>query len=141
MILAEIGKFVGAKVATAIIFVAAVLGGIWSYRNWDQIEAFGHIVKLTLLWLIIAAALPWSSFLFMRPLLDFQSRLQSTNAAGVTSVTLIAGFLAIQVLTALWLADWGFDGGFTWFVVFLGFAAAGAYNFVICESLARQADS
>ncbi len=141
MILAEIGKFVGAKVATAIIFVAVILGGIWSYRNWDQIVAFGGIVKLTLLWLIIAAALPWSSFLFMRPLLDFQSRLQTTNAAGVMSVALIAGFLAIQVLTALWLADWGFDGGFTWFVVFLGFAAAGAYNFVICESLARRADS
>lgn len=141
MFLAEIGKFVGAKVATAIIFIAVLVGGYWAYENWDQVKAFGRVVKLTLVWLVVAAGLPWTSYLIMRPLMDLQSRMQTVNAAALTSVGLIAGFLLIQVLLAFWLADWGFDGGFTWFVVLLGFLAAGAYNFVICESLARHADS
>ncbi|MFQ5410869.1 MAG: hypothetical protein ACE5EC_01175 [Phycisphaerae bacterium] len=141
MILAEIGKFIGAKIAGVLITVAMLAGGWWCYENWDTVTAFGHVIKLILFWLILVAALPWASFLFMRPLLDFQSRMQSEKAAAAVSVGLIAAFCLIDVLLALKLAGWGFGGGFTWFVVILGFLAAGAYNFVICESLARQADA
>jgi len=139
--LAEIGKFVGAKVASAVIFIAMAAGGYWAYENWDTVRAFGHVMKLTLLWLVLAAALPWSSYVFMRPLLDFQSRLQTTNSAALTSVAIIGGFCAVDIVLALWLAGWGFAGGFTWFVVLLGFLAAAAYNYVICESLARYVES
>lgn len=141
MFLAEVGKFVGGKVATAIIFLAVAAGGIWAWQHPETIKAFGNVVKLTFLWVLIAGALPWTSFVFIRPLLDLQSRMQNSNSAAVLSVAMIGAYLLLDVLLAFWLAGWNFTGGFTWFVVLLGFLAAGAYNFVICESLARRADS
>lgn len=141
MILAEAGKFVGAKVASAIIFVAVAAGGFWCYQNWDTVKAFGHVMKLLLFWLAIVAALPWSSYLFMRPVLDFQSSLQSERAAVAVSVGLIAIYCVIDIVVAFLMGDWSNAGGFTWFVTLLGFLAAGAYNFVICESLARHVDA
>lgn len=140
MILADIGKFVGAKVATAIIFVAAAAGAYWCYQNPDSVKAFGNAVKLTLLWLLVVAALPWSSWLFMRPFLDFQSKLSSAHGAALASLALIGAFWMFDVFFALWLADWSITGGLSWIVVILGFIAAAAYNFVICESLARNAN-
>ena len=141
MILTEIGKFVGSKVAAAIIFIAVAVGGVWCWQHPDQVKAFGHGVKLTLAWIVVAAALPWSSFLFMRPLLGVQSRMQSASGAAALSVLLIGAYCAVDILLALWMANWSISGGFTWIVVLLGFLAAGAYNFVICESLARHVDS
>ncbi|HWL94211.1 MAG TPA: hypothetical protein VNT79_11825 [Phycisphaerae bacterium] len=141
MWLAEIGKFVGAKVAGTIITVAVVAGGIWCYYNWDQVQGWGHVVKLVLVWLLVVAVLPWSSWFYMRPLLDYQHALTNAKLASYVSVAVIAAHLLIDVLIALWLADWSITGSFTWFVVLLGFAAAAAYNFVICESLARYVDS
>ena len=47
--LAEIGKFVGAKVAAAIIFLAVTAAGIWCYQNPDAVRAFGVVVKHTLI--------------------------------------------------------------------------------------------
>ncbi|MCZ6681593.1 MAG: hypothetical protein O7B26_00310 [Planctomycetota bacterium] len=139
--LAEIGKFVGTKVASAIIFLAVVAGGIWTWQNWDTVVAIGGVLKRVLIWIVLVGGLPWSSYLFMGPLLQFQSRLQTANIAGMVSVAIIGVFCAIDILLAFWLADWGFTGGFTWFVVMLGFVAAGAYNFVICESLARHVET
>ncbi len=79
MIWADIGKFVGSKVASVIITVAVLFGGYWCYENWDTVKGFGHGVKIFLFWLVLVGALPWSSFLFMRPLLAFQSRLASAD--------------------------------------------------------------
>ena len=141
MIWAEMGKFVGSKVAAAIIFLAIAAGGIWCWQNPEAVKAFGQVVKLTLIWLVIVAALPWSSYLFMQPLLAFQSKLQSARAAAMVSVTMIGTYWLIDVLLAFYLAGWGFSGTLTWLVVLLGLAAAGAYTFVICESLARQAEA
>lgn len=141
MILADIGKFVGAKVAAAIILLATAAGGVWCYYNWDSVLAFGHVVKLTLFWIALVAVLPWSSFLFMRPLLRFQSEQLSTHGAAVLSVAVIAAFCLIDILLAVYLGDFAGSGTFTWIVVLLGFLAAGAYNFVICESLARYVES
>ncbi|MBX3395692.1 MAG: hypothetical protein KF841_10025 [Phycisphaerae bacterium] len=141
MWLSEIGKFVGAKVAGAIITVAVLAGGFWCYRNWDQVEAFGRIVKLVLAWLVVVAVLPWTSFFFMRQFLEYQSSLTSARFAHFASVAIIAAYWIVDIFAALWLADWSIAGGFTWCVVLLGFIAAGAYNYVICESLARRIDS
>lgn len=140
MILAEIGKFVGAKVATAIIFIACLAGAYWCYQNPDSVRAFGSALKLTLVWVLVVAALPWTSWLFMRPLLDFQAKLQSAHGAALASLGVIGAFWMFDVLFALWLAGWSITGGLTWIVVILGFIAAAAYNFVICESLARHAN-
>lgn len=141
MFLAEIGKFVGAKVASAIIFIAVAAGGVWAYQNWATVKAFGHDVKLALFWIVLAAGLPWSSYLFMRPLLAFQSRLQTANYATMVSVAMIGAYCVVDIILAFWLAAWSITGGFTQFVVVLGFLAAGAYNFVICESLARHVEA
>ena len=138
VILADIGKFVGAKVATAIIFIAVAEGGYWCYQNPESVKAFGNVVKYTLIWIVVAAALPWSSYVFMRPLLDFQSRLTSASGAAFVSLGLLATYCLVDVLLAMWLAGWSVSGGLSWFVLIIGFAAAGAYNFVICESLARH---
>ena len=134
-------KFVGAKVAAAIIFRAVVAGGVWCYQHPATVTAFGHGLKLTLLWVIIVAALPWSSFFFMRPLLRFQSEQLSTQGAAALSIAVIAAFWAIDLVLAFYLGDFGGSGTFTWIVLLLGFLAAGAYNFVICESLARYVES
>ncbi len=141
MILAEIGKFLGAKVATAIIFLAVLAGGIWCYQNPETVKAFGHALKMALLWIVVAAALPWSSYLFIRPLLRFQAGQASAGAASAVSVAVIAAFWVVDVMLAFYLADWGVSGTMTWIVLLLGLVAAGANNFVICESLARYVDT
>ncbi len=138
MIIAEAGKFVGKKVAGVLITLAVLAAGWWCYQHPESVKAFGNVVKLTLVWTLVSAALPWSSYLFMRPLLDMQSRMQSTNAAAAVSLVMIAGYCLLDILFALWLGNWAITGGFTWVVLILGFLAAGAYNFVICESLARH---
>jgi hypothetical protein len=134
-------KFLGAKVATAIIFLAVAAGGLWCYRNPETVKSMAQVVKLTVVWTAIAGALPWSSYLFMRPLLAKQASMQSAGNAAATSIAVIALFTLADILLALWMASWSVTGGFTWLVLILGFAAAAAYNFVICESLARQVDS
>jgi hypothetical protein len=141
VILAEIGKFVGARVATAVIFLAAAAGGYWCYQNPDALKAGASVVKLTLVWLLVAAGLPWTSYLFIGPLMSRQSAMASAQSAGAVGVALIAAYSLVDVLLALWLAGWSLAGGFGGFVVVLGILAAAAYNFVICESLARHADS
>lgn len=139
-VFAEIGKFVGAKVAGTLITIAMLAGGWWCYQNWDTVKAFGEVVKLILFWIVLAAALPWSSFFFMKPLLGFQGNLNSERAAAAVSIGVIGVYCIIDIILAFWLGDWGDKSGFSWFVLLLGIVAAGAYNFVICESLARQAD-
>ncbi len=140
MILAEIGKFLGNKVATAIIFIAAVAGGIWCYQHPEHVKTFGHGMKMVLFWLVAVAALPWSSYLFMKPMLQFQAKSLSTNGATIMSIALIGAYCLIDIVLAFYWGDWIGSGTFTWIVLFLGFLAAGTYNFIICESLARHAD-
>ena len=140
---AEVGKFVGAKVAGALITLAMLVGGYWCWRNWDKVEAFGAVIKAVLFWILLVAALPWSSFLFMKPLMAFQANLNSEKAVAAVSLGLIGLYCLLDLFFAFQLGDWssaGAKGGFSWFVLILGLVAAGAYNFVICESLARHAD-
>jgi len=141
MILTEIGKFLGAKVATAIIFVAVAVGGIWCWQHPEAVKAGANALKLTLVWIVVAAALPWSSYLFMKPLLARQARMQTSSGAAVLSLIVLGVYLFIEVVFAFYLAGWSVSGTLSWVVLVLGFSAAGAYNFVICESLARRADS
>lgn len=140
MILTEIGKFLGAKVATAIIFVAVAAGGIWCWRNPEALKAGANAVTLALLWLGVAAALPWTSFLFIKPLLAKQAKMQTAGGAAMLSLIVLAVFLLAEIIFAFYLAGWSVSGTLSWLVLILGFSAAGAYNFVICESLARRAD-
>src|SRR5258706_10385581 len=131
MFLADMGKFVGGKVAGTLIVAATLGGGYWCYQHPEVLKAGWTLVKLTLVWIVVAAALPWSSYLFMQPLLAKQSQIQSARAAGTVGIAIIAGFTLADILLALHLAEGAIHGSFTWLVVILGFAAAAAYNFVI----------
>lgn len=140
MILQDIVKSLGGKIASAVIALAAFAAGYWCYQHPEEMRTFGRVVKYTLIWLVVTAALPWSSFLFMRPFMDLQARMTSAGAAQIASMGLIAAYTGVNIFHAFWLASWDINGGMTWLVVILGFAAAAAYNFFICESLARHVD-
>jgi len=138
MILAYMTTFVLKTLTVVLAVLAAGAAGYWVYQNPESVKAAGHVFTRSVLWIVVVAALPWSSFLFMRPLLDLQSKLQSARAAAAVSLGVIVAFWIVDLLFAGYLAGWSFSGTLTWIVVLLGFAAAAAYNFVICESLARH---
>lgn len=128
-----IGKYVGAKVVTALCVLGAGAAGLWFWRHPEDLRSLWSVVKLSLAWIGFAAVLPWTSFLFVRPLLKAES-----NAL---SAALLGGYMLLDIVAALWLADWGVRGSLAWVVLIIGFMAAAAYNYVVCESLARQADA
>jgi hypothetical protein len=136
--LAEIGKFVGGRVVTAVIVLATGAAGYWCWQHPETVAGFGRMAQSTLLWLLLAAALPWCSFLFMRPFMEAQTRMTSPRAATLCGLAPIAAFSLLDVLAALWLGAGTARGLAAWCVLLLGFLAAAAYNFVICESLARR---
>lgn len=128
-----IGKYVGTKVVTTLCAIAAVGAGIWFWRHPEDLHTLWTMVRLTLAWIGLAAVLPWTSYLMVPWVLRRES-----NAA---SMGLLAGYLVLDVGAGLWLCGWHVSGALSWVVLILGFIAAGAYNFVVCESLARQAES
>ena len=128
-----IGKYVGAKVVTAICFVASAAAVIWFWRHPESAQALWQTVKYSLAWIVFAAVLPWVSFAVLPRVLKAES-----NAL---SAALLVALLAADVTVALWLCGWHVAGALAWTVLLLGFMAAGAYNFVVCESLARQLES
>ncbi|MCK6457310.1 MAG: hypothetical protein L6Q92_12380 [Phycisphaerae bacterium] len=127
-----IGKYVGGKVVTTLCVIAAAGAGIWFWRHPEDLRALWYVARQALVWIGFAAALPWTSALFIRRVLAYES-----NTAGYV---LLGAYGALDVLAALWLAGWRVSGALSWMVLLLGFVAAGAYNFVVCESLARHAD-
>lgn len=127
-----IGKYVGGKVVTILCLLGAGLAGYWFYTHPDEIRTLWSVVRLALAWIAFAAVLPWSSFAMMKWVLRFES-----NAAGAI---LLAAFSVLDIVAALWLAGWQVRGALAWTVVLVGWLAATAYNYVICESLARHVD-
>ncbi len=127
-----IGKYVGGKVVTILCLLGAGLAGYWFYTHPDEIRTLWSVVRLALAWIAFAAVLPWSSFAMMKWVLRFES-----NAAGAI---LLAAYSVLDIVAALWLAGWQVRGALAWTVVLVGWLAATAYNYVICESLARHVD-
>jgi len=127
-----IGKYVGGKVVTILCLLGAGLAGLWFWKHPDDLRALWSVIRLTLAWLAFAAVLPWSSFAIMKWLLRFES-----NASGAI---LLAAYSVLDIVAALWLAGWHVRGALAWTVVLVGWLAATAYNYVICESLARHVD-
>lgn len=127
-----IGKYVGGKVVTILCLLGAGLAGYWFYTHPDEIRTLWSVVRLALAWIAFAAVLPWSSFAMMKWVLRFES-----NAAGAI---LLAAYSVLDIVAALWLAGWHVRGALAWTVVLVGWLAATAYNYVICESLARHVD-
>ncbi|MEE8170148.1 MAG: hypothetical protein V3T70_06340 [Phycisphaerae bacterium] len=129
-IIEGIGKYVGGKVVTAICFVASAGAVIYFYRNPDDLKDIWTVVKYGIAWIAFAVVMPWGAFALLPRILKADS-----NA---TSALLLCGLTGADILMALWLCGWSVGGALAWSVLLLGFIAAGAYNFVVCESLARH---
>jgi len=85
----------------------------------------------TIVWLVIAAAIPWSARLYIRRVLEVGS-----NWA---AVGLLAGLLLIDLIAA-WLLMTGWPSSAWGWAAGLGaLAAAGTYNYLVTEYLAEMA--
>ena len=130
MIFAEIGKFVGGKVLTAIIFLAVAAAGYWFYTHPEQLEQIWLVMRGVLLWLGLTLVLPWALFFVTGKVVAADS-----NAAGAA---LLVGLTAVDALFAFFLMDWSVSGTLTWMVLLLGFLCAGVYNFLVCDYQAER---
>lgn len=130
MIIESIGKYVGGKVVTAICVVASGAALIWFWRHPEAVQAAWTVVKYGLAWLGFALVLPWLLFPVLPKILRYES-----NAA---SAAVLFGLWLADALCALWLCGWHVGDALGATVILFGTLAAAAYNFVICESLARQ---
>ena len=53
---------------------------------------------------------------------------------------MLAGYMLVDILVALWLAGWHPGGTLTWAVMILGFLCAGVYNFIVSDYLAGRVE-
>lgn len=123
---------VGERVLAGIVFVVLIAVGIGIWR----LGPAGRAALLSglwrgLLWLAIAAVLPWCSRLFMRRVLEI-----SSNWAGVI---LLATFTLIDVVAGLVLLGGLPHGGWGWLLALAALVGAGTYNYLVSEYLAEQA--
>ncbi len=122
---ATIGKYVGGKVLTAILIVASAASGFWFYKHPEQLETIWSVLKGVLVWMGLVLVLPWTAFFATGRVVKQDSNV----AAGL----LLLGLVAIDVLFAMYLANWSVSGALTWMVLLLGFLCAAVYNFVVCD--------
>lgn len=121
------------KILTALLVVGVVGGLIWWYQlPEDSRAAAVDTVKSVLLWLLIAAALPWGLFFIPQLVLRAES-----NAV---SALMLVGYAAIDLIVAASLMDWSIGGSLQWGALLFGLLAASAYNFLVCEFLALRAE-
>jgi len=129
----SIGKYVGAKLVTAVLTVTVILIVIWYWRLDDQTRAaIWTTVRLTLVWLALAAALPWGLF-FVPPMV-------MKAESNIASAAMLVGYLAVDVVLALWLAGWHVSSTLGWAVMILGFLCAGVYNYTVCDFFAERSE-
>ncbi len=129
----SIGQYVGGKVLTAILIVAAAGGIIWFWRHPEQLATIWKTIKYVLAWTGFVIVLPWALF-FVSP---WVMKKDSNLAAGL----MLGAYLALDILVALLLAG-GVRGHGTlaWTVLVLGFLSAGVYNFLVCDFQADRID-
>ncbi len=122
---AAIGKFVGAKVLTAVLIVSCGASVIWFWNHPEHLQSIWAVLKGVLVWIGLVLVLPWTAFFVT----GWAVKRDSNIAAGL----LLGGLVAVDVLLALYLAGWGVSGALTWMVLLLGFLSAAVYNFLVCD--------
>ncbi|MBI5863217.1 MAG: hypothetical protein HZB38_01635 [Planctomycetes bacterium] len=85
----------------------------------------------SLVWLAVAAAVPWSAALYIRRVVEFGS-----NAAGVL---LVAGLSVVDVVAGIVLMSEWPSGGWSWAAAIGAVGVAGTYNYLVAEYLAERA--
>lgn len=121
----------GEKVLGWIVLGLLVVAGVALYRNPDVGVAIWNAVWRTAVWLVIAAALPWVTRMFIARVVAMGS-----NWAGVIliAVLILVDLVAGLILISGWPSSgWGWTGGIA------ALAAAGTYNYLVTEYLAEQA--
>lgn len=123
--LESIGKYVGAKVLSALLIVSGVGAGIWFWKHPEQLTAIWSVLKSVLVWLGIVLVLPWAAYPVTRRIVA----MESNRAAGA----LVLGLVVVDAVVALYLSGWTLPGTLSRLVLVLGLLSAGVYNFVVCD--------
>ncbi len=122
---------VGEKVLTGIIFALLIVLAVGVYRMGP--EARGAIISgigRTLVWIGIAALLPWSVRLFIRRLIEIgQNWVGLALITGLTVIDVVVGLILIGGLPA---------GGWGWFSAVTALGIVATYNYLVCEYLADR---
>ncbi|UCE59017.1 MAG: hypothetical protein JSU63_16430 [Phycisphaerales bacterium] len=131
--LEAIGKYVGARVVTALICVASAGGVIWFWKHPEHLEMIWQTLKFVVAWIGFVVVLPWATF-FVTPWVTSKD----SNAA---AATMLIGYFLADIIVAWWLmGTFQGHGALTWVVLLLGFLSAGVYNFKVCEYVADRAE-
>lgn len=126
-----LGRYFGGKVLTAILVVAVVITVIWYYRLPDaDRQAMWSSVRSALIWIGFAAVLPWATFYVPIRV----ARIDSNRA----SALMLAGYLVVDA-AAGWIVCGLPQTGWQRMLAVVALLAAGIYNYVIGESVARKA--
>ena len=132
--LTAIGQYIGAKVVTAVLVVASAAAVIWFWNHPEQLKVIWQTVKYAVVWIGFVLVVPWATFFVTPWVLS-----RDSNAA---AAAMLVGYVLVDVLAAWWLmGTLRGHGALTWSVLILGFLAAGAYNFKVCEFQAERLES
>jgi hypothetical protein len=129
-VFATLGKYVGTKVLSALIFLGVAGAGIYIWNNPDIVKSAWTILKYALAWIGFALVLPWALFFVTVWVVKADN-----NLAGAL---LLIGLLIVDILAALFLMDWHVPGALVWTVLLFGFLSAGVYNFLVCDFQASR---
>lgn len=122
----------GEKTVGWIILGLLIFVGIAIYRMPSETKAaIWSGIWRSVVWVVIAAAVPWSAKLYIRRILD-----AGTNWAGVG---LLAALTAVNLLAAALLMT-GWPGSvWTWLAAVAALAVAVTYNYLVTEYLSEMA--
>lgn len=127
-----LAKYLSGKVIGIVLLVCGIIVVIWYLRLTDEQRAtIWSTARGTLIWAGCVAALPWALFFVPGWVMRFESNL--------ASAAMLAGFLALDIVLALFLSG---PVTYAWqkIALLFGFLCAAAYNFVVCEFLARRSE-
>lgn len=128
-----IGKYIGGKVLTAVLGVAAVVVIIWYVRMPEADRAaMWAAIRCALLWIGLAAVLPWATFFVPPRIVRAESNL--------ASALMLAAYLVADAALALYLAGGLPAAPWHRVLLVLGLLCAVVYNFVVCDFIAERAD-
>jgi hypothetical protein len=123
---------VGERVVSWIALGLLILLGIAIWRMQPETRtAIWENTWRTSVWVVLAAAIPWSGAAFMSRLLAVGS-----NWAGVA---LLGAYCVLDLGLGIALLRGWPAGGWGWFAALAALGVAGTYNYLVSEYLAERA--
>jgi hypothetical protein len=115
-------------IALGLVIAAGI--GLWQMGP-EAREAWWAAIWRTLVWLAVAAALPWVAQLFIGRLLEV-----GENWVGIA---LLGGLLVVEVLVGVLLLTAWPTSVWAWLAAIALLGVATAYNYLVAEYLAQRA--